>query len=193
LKTNSFETKNGLAAATPSSGLPSFLKFGPTPQGESVKVSRSSVKPVSAVAGANTQNAQMSYDDNELTEWSNNDSLSTGWIRYTLEREANIGEVCMKLSRWRTISYPIFIMVGDKEVFKGETERSLGYITIPFEPVKGKEITVKRIGVNSVNNVFNLVEVTEQKDQETVKYLEENKQGSLKIVEIELYEKVDQK
>ncbi len=179
-----------LSTIMPDAHLPSYLKKGPTPKTSSYTDTRLSVLPVSAVAGSNNQNVANSYDDNEMTTWSNDGVLDNGWIRYKLEREAEISSICMKLSGWRTRSYPITIKVGDNVVYSGSTERTLGYVTFNFEAVKGREVTVLLTGASAVEDAFNLVEVTGKKDDATVKDFEETKSGSLKIVEIEFYEAV---
>ena len=94
----------------------------------------------------------------------------------------------MKLSRWRTTSYSIRISVDDKEVYRGDTARSLGYVTIPFEATAGKSLTVALQGVAQTGDAFNIVELNGQRDQ-----AEDSKgnRGNLSIVEIEIYKKVD--
>jgi len=56
----------------------------------------------------------------------------------------------MKLSGWRTQSYRIRILVDDRVVFAGSTQRSLGYVTFDFPTVMGKSLKVELTG--SANN-----------------------------------------
>lgn len=179
-----------LSKVMPSEGLPFNLDKGPTPDTTSYHISRIPIQIAGAKAGINEAQVSYSYDDNEMTLWSNNDVLKSGWVTYELEREATIQSVCMKLSGWRTRSYPLTIKVGEEEVFSGNTPRSLGYITFDFNPVKGKEVTVQLTGTSAIKDEFDMVEITGQKDEATLKDFEETKAGSLKILEIEFYEPV---
>ncbi|MBN2176008.1 MAG: DUF4982 domain-containing protein, partial [Bacteroidales bacterium] len=187
-----FNTQSGLTEDLPSKGLPVNLSKGPTPATPSFIPSRNAVLPVSVTAGANQAKAANTFDDNEMTSWDNTDVLENGWITYQLERTATINEVTIKLSGWRTRSYPINIRVNDSIAFSGETPRSLGYVTCPLIPVEGDRITIELTGANRFSDAFNLVEVTGQKDQETINDMEENKSGSLKIIEVEFYEKLEE-
>ena len=54
-----------------------------------------------------------SYDDIELTEWKNDGKLSTAWITYTLERDAEIDDICIKPQGWRSRSYPLEVYAGN--------------------------------------------------------------------------------
>ena len=182
------EVIDGLSREIPGAGLPSYLGRGPTPQGPSYKISRIPVHIIGASAGANTDKAGLSYDDNELTSWSNDGNMATAWIKYDFAEPATVSEVVMKLSRWRTTSYSIRISVDDKEVYRGDTARSLGYVTIPFEATAGKSLTVALQGVAQTGDAFNIVELNGQRDQ-----AEDSKgnRGNLSIVEIEIYKKVD--
>jgi beta-galactosidase len=190
LETLPVNITKGLSADLPSKGLPSFLGNGSTPQTPSFAQSRIAVEPIEAIAGANSEQVHLSYDDNEETNWSNDNNLTTGWIKYKLERKANISEINLKLSGHRTRSYPILVMVNNQEVFKGDTPRNLGYAHITFEPIYGDEVTVQLIGASSYNDVFGIVEITGQKDEATLQDQAENKPGSLNIVEIEFYETI---
>ncbi|MBA7582123.1 hypothetical protein ES708_24043 [subsurface metagenome] len=185
-----FEAHNGLTEILPSDKLPVNLNEGATPSTPSYKVSRKSVIPVGTAAGANPDQAYLSFDDNEMTVWDNGGRLEDGWISYTLEKTVKLNEVSLKLSGWRTRSYPITIKVNDKVAYSGKTPLSLGYVTCKFEPIKGDIVTVQLTGANSCQDEYNLIEVAGHKDQETVKDFEETIEGSLKIVEIEFYEQV---
>lgn len=73
-----FEIRNGLAEILPSDNLPINLSNGPTPSTPTYKISRRSVMPVAIAAGANPEQAYLSFDDNEMTTWDNGDSLEAG-------------------------------------------------------------------------------------------------------------------
>ncbi len=42
----------------------------------------------------------------------NDGKLSTAWITYTLEKEAAIDDICIKLNGWRSRSYPLEVFAG---------------------------------------------------------------------------------
>lgn len=85
---------------------------------------------------------EKSYDDNELSEWGNDGALSTAWITYKLERVAEINDICLKLRGWRRNSYPLEVYAGKTLIWKGNTDKSLGYIHLETIPVRTDEITI---------------------------------------------------
>ena len=93
----------------------------------------------------------------------------------------------MKLGGWRSLAYPLRIVVDDKEVFNATTERNLGYYTAVFPPTKGKRVSIALAGASSSGDGFNgIVEVTGKK-------LESGESGndnqSLELIEVEIYER----
>ncbi|QDH81525.1 glycoside hydrolase family 2 protein [Echinicola soli] len=183
-----FEVENGLAKTLPGEDLPSYLDRGPTPSGPSYRLSRVPVAVRTAKAQVNSDEVKKSYDDNELSSWENDGALSTGWIEYELEREAEISEITMKLSNWRNRSYPISVSIDGREVYSGNTEKSLGYVTLEFPPTKGKKVLIKLIGANIDGDAFGIVEITGKIEPSGE---EKKTKGSLDIVEIEFYEKAE--
>ncbi|TXK44299.1 DUF4982 domain-containing protein, partial [Pontibacter qinzhouensis] len=185
IKTNPVKVNDGLASVLPGDNLPSYLERGPTPQGQSYVVTRNAVAIVKATAGANQDKAAHSFDENELSNWSNDGKLSTGWIMYELERPAKVSEVTMKMNSWRNRSYPIVIELDGKEVFRGNTDRTLGYVTLKLTPHTGKQLVIRLTGANIDGDAFGIVEITGQIEPSgegsTAK-------GTLGITEIEVYE-----
>jgi len=110
-------------------------------------------------------------------------------IEYELEREANINQVVLKLAGWRSKKYPIRISIDNKKVFEGFTPLSLGYVTLDFEPTKGKKIQIELMATAKDSDAINLVEITGKVDQAGI-----NKEGKvieqLPIVEVEFYEPI---
>jgi len=100
-------------------------------------------------AGSNADSAYKSYDDNEATAWYNDGNANTAWIEYELEKESNVGAVVLKLNNFRTRSYPLRITVDDKEVWKGSTQKTLGYSTISFTATKGKHVKIELSGATA--------------------------------------------
>ncbi len=177
-----------LSLRMPNESLPSYTEKGPTPQTSSFKSSRTSIAIVNAVAGSNQADAAKSYDDNELTQWANTKN-EKAVIEYELAREANINQVVVKLSGWRSKKYPLRISIDGKKVFEGLTNLSLGYSTIDFPATKGKKVKIELVGDTNESNAINLVEITGKVDKAGVNDKEDSSQR-LPIVEIEFYEAI---
>lgn len=182
---------NGLSEYISGEYQPSNLSRGATPDGESYKVTRESLRIVDAITESNQDKVALSYDDNELSEWTNDGNLKTGWITYELEKDSELSEIEMKLTGWRMRSYPIRILVDDKEVYKGETEKSLGYISIPIAPTKGRFVKIQLVGQSQDNDAFGaIVEITGTKELDLYKDPKAlEAKGQLRIVEVEFYGK----
>jgi hypothetical protein len=181
---------NGLESLLPADGLTSYLHRGPTSSTPSYHVTRKSLQIVRAFAGANGDSAYKSYDDNETTEWNNGHDQKTAWIEYELDKEDTISEVCMKLNNFRTRSYPIRITVDGKEVYKGNTNKNLGYFTAICKPQRGKKVRIElTAGSKAENN--GTAEMSGQKLDDGVARNDANAGGTLSIIEIEFYKKAD--
>lgn len=192
LTTSPVEVSGGLSRYIPGNELQGRLTRGETPATPSYVVSKVDVNIASAVAGANSDEAMNSYDDNELSEWKNDGRLSTAWITYHLERAARIDEVCLKLTGWRMRSYPLEIYAGDELIWSGETDKSLGYIHIAVKPVLSDEITIRLRGSSSEDDAFGqIVEVAEPAAGELDLFKAKNgdkTNNELRIVEAEFKE-----
>ncbi|HEX8138146.1 MAG TPA: DUF4982 domain-containing protein [Pyrinomonadaceae bacterium] len=182
--------EGGLSTEMPDDGLVSNLRRGPTPAGPSFTVSRKSVRIARAAAGANEGQAAQSFDDNETTGWSSDGKTASGWIKYEFERPAAVGEVTMKLSGWRTQSYPVRILVDERVVFEGSTPRSLGYVTFNFPPVTGSSLKIELTGSASNRDAFgNIIEIPGTPDPQSAAG-KGGAQHTLSIIEIEISEPV---
>jgi lysophospholipase L1-like esterase len=156
---------DGLSLEMPDAGLASYLLRGPTPPALPLMMTRQLAPITNVSAGANAEQARVSFDDNETTEWVSDGKPADAWIKYEFARPERISEVTLKPANWRTRSYPLRITVDDKEVFRGETPRSLGYVTLAFSPVTGSNL---KIELGTTDN-------TDDK-------------GTIGIVEIEIYD-----
>ncbi|MBN2164716.1 MAG: DUF4982 domain-containing protein [Marinilabiliaceae bacterium] len=187
IKTNAVVIENGLTKKMASEGLDVYLDRGPTPVKPSFKTSRITIPIVDAVAGVNNNKAKNSFDDNELTEWTNDGLISTGWVTYTLAEESEIDQCIIKLTGWRMRQYPIKITVDGKTVFNDTTIRSLGYVTLPLKRTKGSKVTIQLMGANSESDGYGqIVEITGNKELDL--YRDPNamkSEGQLRIVEVE--------
>lgn len=182
--------ENGLSEYITGEHQPGKLARKEITGGQSFQPSRQSITIVDAIAESNQNQVKNSFDDNERSEWANDGKLKTGWIIYELERDAEVSEIELKMSGWRRSSYPIQIFVDDKEVFKGETEKSLGYISIPITPTKGRYVKIQLIGLSSDKDAFGeLIEVTGKIEPDAPKSASDSK-GQLRIIEAEVYERI---
>ena len=185
--------QHGLSTYLSGEQQPSNLSRGATPAGSSFKVTRQNVEIVAATAGSNEADVTKSFDDNELSEWKNDGRLSSGWIKYELERDATISAADLKLTGWRMRSYPVQIFVDDVKVWEGDTEKSLGYIHLQFKPTRGRFVTIKLTGASADKDAFGgIVEVAAATAGELDLFKDPNAaraDGQLRIVEAEFFEK----
>ena len=191
------EVVNGLSKHFPGELLPCRLERGETPLTPSYTDKKVDVQIVDVRAGVNQETAANSFDDNELSEWRNDGKLNTAWITYKLNRRAAVDDICMKLTGWRQRSYPIEIFAGKQLIWKGNTEKSLGYIHLNIEhPVLTDEITIRLKGAAQEGDAFGqIVEVVEPKagELDLFKAKDGDKtRNELRIVEIEFLETLQQ-
>ena len=191
------EVVDGLSKHFPGELLPCRLERGETPLTPSYTDKKVDVQVLSATAGTNQETAGNSFDDNELSEWRNDGKLSTGWITYKLNRRAAVDDICMKLTGWRQRSYPLEIFAGKQLIWKGNTEKSLGYIHLHIEhPVLTDEITIRLKGAAQESDAFGqIVEVVEPAagELDLFKAKDGDKtRNELRIVEVEFLETLQQ-
>lgn len=186
------EVRHGLSKHFPSADLKARYDRGETPLTPSYTEKKADVRAVSATAGYDPEGAWKSYDDNELSEWRNDGRLSTAWITYQLERPAEIDDLCIKLTGWRTRSYPLEVYAGNELVWSGDTDRSLGYVHLPLRPVRTDRITIRLKGSTADSDAFGqIIEVAEPAAGELDLFKAKNgdKTGNeLRIVEVEFLE-----
>jgi len=187
-----------VSAPSDSNHLACRLDRGETPLTPSYVEAARSIPIASATAGHDADNAALSYDDNELSEWKNDGRLSTAWISYRLKEKAAIDDICIKLTGWRLRSYPLEIYAGKQLIWSGETERSLGYIHLtPTRRVKTRDITIRLKGAGKDEDAFGgIVEVAEPAAGELDLFKAANgaaTNSELRIVEIEFLTKLKQK
>jgi len=190
LTTKPFVTKDGLSSILPSAGLPFNLQRGPTPATASYNITRTPINIIKATAGANSDSAFASYDDNELSDWVNDGKLNTAWIEYELERTATVSEITIKLNNFRSRSYPLIITLDGKELFNGSTQTSLGYYTIKCDPQTGKKLRIQLSGNSQTKGNDAGVEVNGKKLDDGVVRDDSRAKGTLSIIEVEVYEKL---
>ncbi len=185
LTSKTMKEANGLSEYFQAEHLPSYLERGATPFTSSFTINRIPIHIVKVTAGSNEEKALSSFDDNEETEWDSDGELGKNWITYELERNDTISELVFKMNSWRNKTYPIRILIDGKEVFRGDTEKSLGYITIPINSTVGRFVKVELTGENKEQDAFNIVEITGKKEIKK----QDKSRKQLGIVEVEIYKK----
>lgn len=192
IETKAVKVVDGLTDNNPAANLPSYLDRGPTPKSKSYQIARHAVKIIAAKAGFNSEQVKNSFDDNELTTWYNDGSIKSGWIEYEFSGPAVIDEIELKLDKWRYRSYPVRITIDGKEVFAGNTEKTLGYIRISdFKPVRGKQLKIELTGTHSDYDGYEYEELDPVQQAKEIANRQNKGKGMLGIVEIEVYEKVN--
>lgn len=94
----------------------------------------------------------------------------------------------LKLTGWRTQSYPLRVLVGDKVVFSGDTPRTLGYVTLSSPPSVGRGLWVELSGAASNRDAFgNIIEIPGTPDPQSAAG-KGGVKSTLGIIEIEIYE-----
>lgn len=180
----------GISSYISSDHLPCRLSLGPTPSSPSYTDKKESAVILSAVAGSNSEMSKYSYDDNELSEWKNDGRLSTAWITYELSEATSIDEISLKLTGWRQRSYPLEVLADDTLIWKGTTEKSLGYVSLMIEkPIKAKRYTIRQTGSTVDKDAFGqIVELAAPVSNELDLYKAKDGakvKGELRIVEID--------
>src|SRR5690606_11778784 len=143
---NSIDQQNNLFVKKSREDLPLNLDRGEGLNVPALKATRKTLPIRAAKAGANGNQAQRSFDDNELSDWVNDGDIANAWIEYTLEKTSEIDELDIKLNNFRSRSYPIQVFVDEKLVFDGNTKTTLGYDCIPLSRAKGKRIKIQLKG-----------------------------------------------
>ena len=191
LETVPVKVTGGLSTYLPQATLKGRLDRGETPSTPSYKDSKKGVRIVSAKAGSNNNDAEKSYDDIELTEWKNDGKLSTAWITYTLERDAEIDDICIKLQGWRSRSYPLEVYAGNTLIWSGNTDKSLEYIHLNVEkPVRANTITIRLKGNTSDKDAFGQIIEVEAIAANTMELEKSSSKHQLRIIEVEFLETI---
>lgn len=191
LETVPVKVTEGLSTYLPQETLKGQLNRGETPSTPSYQDSKKGVHIISAKAGSNNSDAEKSYDDIELTEWKNDGKLSTAWITYTLEREAEIDDICIKLQGWRSRSYPLEVYAGNTLIWNGNTDKSLGYIHLNVEkPVRANTITIRLKGNTSDKDAFGQIIEVEAKAANKMELEKSSSKNQLRIIEVEFLETI---
>ncbi len=185
------KVEGGLSLDMPYDGLKPVFRRGPALLSPSFVPSRRTLTIASATAGTNSSDAAASYDDNELSDWVNDGKLGTAWIKYTLKEEGTVNEVNLKLNNFRTKVYPLQILVDNKVVFDGNTEKGLGYFKAVCKPTRGKTVTIQLKGENSGKDDSSIgVEMGGKKLDDGVARNEANTKGTLSIIEAEIFQDI---
>ena len=185
----------GMSRYIASDHLASVLDRGETPASPSYTEKKRTIAIASATAGSNSENVKNSWDDNELSEWKNDGKLKTAWITYELAEATAVDEINLKLTGWRQRSYPLEVLADGQLVWKGNTDKSLGYISLFInKPVKAKKYTIRQTGSATDKDAFGqVVELAGGPATELDLYKtpgSEKVKGELRIVEIDFLQRL---
>ncbi len=148
------KVEGGLSRSFAEDAQPGLLTRGPTPTTASYRVSRTTLVPSSSVAGSRQADAAKSIDDNELSHWVSDGAPATAWIEYRFAKPVALSEIELKLVGWRSRAYPLRITFDSKEVWKGETDRQLGYANVAFAPATGTVLRLTQTGPTADRDAF---------------------------------------
>lgn len=179
---------SGVYPLSPYGGLaPSFIRPEP-PATPAYRPARVAVPVASAAAGGNAGEIASAYDDNERSSWTSGSAPGAAWAEFTLARAATLTELVVCLPNWRSRTYPLLVTVDGKEVWRGVTPTSLGYVTLPLRPQQGRVVRVRLIGESAANAAFS--GITELANAANASDGPAAGKGSFGLVEIEFYEAV---
>ena len=181
LRSQPVAVSGGLSKRFPADGVSKQSTRGPTPTTPSFTVSRAAVAVTSVEADSGTP-ANATADD-ESTSWTS--ASGKGAIRFKLAEPATLSEITLKLGGWRERRYPLRISVDGTEVWRGLTERSLGYVTLPLKAQRGQTVSIELTGEAEGGAATANTEVANQKIVDTG--AASLGRGVLSIVEAEFY------
>lgn len=191
IETMPVEVTGGLSEYLPSQTLPCRLTRGETPDTPSYTQKKIGIPILTCQAGSNRDEAFLSYDDNELSEWKSDGSLENGWITYQLSEKAAIDDICIKLAGWRSKSYPLEVYAGDRLVWSGDTEKSLGYVHLEIDqPVLSDNYTIRLRGSASEGDAFGQIKELGDGEANGLDRSSTEKKA-LRIVEVEFLKKCE--
>lgn len=171
----------GLSKHFPADGVATQSTRGPTPATPSFSVSRIAVPVASSEADSGTP--ANATDDDESTSWTS--EPAKGAIRFRLAEATTLSAITLKLGGWRERRYPLVIRVDGTEVWRGLTERSLGYVTLPLEARRGQNVSIELTGDAKGGTETTNTEVANQTIVDTG--ASRLGRGVLAIVEAEFY------
>ena len=145
---------NGLSEHIQADFLPCRLDRGETPSTPSYHDIYHTVEVEDVTAGSGQETAGLSIDDNEMTEWRNDGTQETAWIKYAFRTPAAVKMVSMKLAGWRNKTYPLDIYADEKLVWSGTTPATLGYVNVPIDASTASSLTIKMRGNAEDSDAF---------------------------------------
>lgn len=182
------EVSPGLQPRLPDAGLEPSLVRGPTPEGSSYEDHRISVPVASVRAGGSPDQAGRTIDDDETSSWSNGSDAGSAWIEFTLERPAELTQITAKFANWHRRSYPLSVSIDGREVWRGTTPKTLGYVTLDLAPAPGRVVRLQLVGKSVAGDGFGAI--TEVANEANTADGPAVADGELGIVEIEFHEPV---
>ena len=150
-------TRGGLSTDFADAFQPGSLVRGPTPATPSFTQHRTTFVAQDIRAGSGQADAGATVDDNELTRWASDGKPDNGWIEYRFATPVRLSEIDLKLVGWRSRAYPLELTIDGKSVWRGETERQLGYTTLRFPATTGQTLRIRQTGPVQDKDAFGKV------------------------------------
>jgi len=167
---------------------PVSLARGPTPATPSFQVRRVAVKPAAVVAGSNAGAVGLTLDDDETTHWASDGQLANAWIEYQLDRPQAVDELVLKLIGWRVRAYDLRVTLDGVTVYEGQPAKSLGYVTLPLKPAKGRKLRIALTAPTVDRDGFGkIIEITGARAGMDTGAEKVAAGGGLGIIEAEIY------
>lgn len=150
----------GLSSDFSEDHQPGLLTRGPTPEKPTYTLHRTTHLPQSVMTPTHQAEAGFTIDDNEMTRWASGGKPQEAWIEYRFAQPVTLSELDLKLVGWRSRSYPLELTLDGQSVWKGRTERQLGYVTIRFTPATGQVLRIRQTdAVQDRDGFGNVVEL----------------------------------
>lgn len=178
--------EGGLSHYDPAAALPVHLDRGPTPATPSFRSSRTAIKIVSATAGSNAEQVQLSMDDDDSTSWVSKGKPEEAWIEYAFATPQTANQIDLKMGSFRQRHYPLRITVDGQTVWEGETPTTLGYCNLKLKPVLGQHLRISLVGALREDNEFGKI-----KELVSANDPSKPQKQSLSISESEIYKTIE--
>ena len=127
-----------------------------------------------------------------MTEWKSDGEKKNAWITYHFDRRTTISDITLKLTGWRSKSYPLEVWAGKKKVWEGVTPASLGYVHLTIDnPVAAKDLTIRMVAPQQNSSKFGQEkELAGGVANEMDRIRSAKGKVELRIVEVDLLEKM---
>lgn len=166
-----------------------YTKRGATPLASSYKDIYRTVEIKGFEVAVNPDLACLMADDNEVSGWNSDGNLQNSWIKINLKEKAKISMITLRMKGFRTTSYPIQVLAGDRILWQGYTPKTLGDCYLPIEePIESDTYIIRMMGSSTTKSLTkDMQELAETQNMNSGKT---SKSNVLSIIEISMNEKI---